>query len=119
MAIGEIKEYNGKKYISVKEHGCTGCAFYMPVDGGYADCSAYASDMDSICYYDQSVWKEYEVNNKYTVEEVIDCLVNVEWLAHSDRERAIDVVNRRIKLMTDPDYKKFLELKEKFKDIEK
>lgn len=79
MAIGDMKEYNGKKYISVKENGCTRCAFYIPVDGSFLtsgdDCSVYNTGMDSNCYEDQSVWKEYEVNNKYTVEEVIDCLV--------------------------------------------
>lgn len=115
MAIGDMKEYNGKKYISVKENGCVGCALYSSEEG----CEAFHSDMDSNCYENQSGWKEYEVNNKYTVEEVIDCLVNAEWLAHSDRDRAINVVNNRIELITDPDYKTFLQLKEKFKDIEK
>ena len=72
--------------------------------------------MDRNCYEDQSVWEEYE-NNKYTVEEVIDCLVKAEWLVHSDRERAINVINKRIQLISDPDYKTFLKLKEKFKDL--
>lgn len=113
MAIGDIKEYNGKKYIAVKESGCVGCALYSSEDG----CEAFQTNMDNNCYEDQSVWKEYEMYDKYTVEEVIDCLINAQWLALSDRESAINVVNKRIQIITDPDYKTFLKLKEKFKDL--
>ena len=117
MAIGDVKEYNGKKYIAVKESGCYGCAFYM-FDNGHGDgCSVYKSDMDRNCNEDQSVWEEYEMNDKYLVEDVVDCLIVEKWLVPSDREKAINVINKRIQLISDPDYKTFLKLKEKFKDL--
>jgi hypothetical protein len=118
MAVGEIKEYNGKTYISVKEHGCRGCALYSSVHG----CEPFKSntDMDSNCYVDNSVWKEYiaDPKKKYYVEEVVDCLIISKWIAKSSRDDAIASVDKRIKLVNDPDYKTFLQLKEKFKDIE-
>lgn len=117
MAIGEIKQHNGKKYITVGPvSGCSGCAFYS-TDGG---CDAFNSGMDDNCYNDQSIWKECKDDNsdKYTVEEVIDCLINANWIAKTSKTEAIESVNKRIKLMTDPDYQIFLQLKEKFKDIE-
>lgn len=62
MAIGDIKTYLGKKYISVKESGCLGCALYSSEYG--CDSHDTGSDMDSNCYEDQSVWKECETNNE-------------------------------------------------------
>ena len=116
MAIGDIQIYGGKHYIKQGPiSGCSECAFYNKEDG----CEAFNSELDNCCYNDQSVWKEYtgEIQEKYTVEEVIDCMVESLWITRSDRETAIKSVNKRIKLTSDPDYKTFLQLKEKFKDI--
>ena len=110
--IGEIKLYNGKNYIKEgPTSGCSSCTFNDKEDG----CKAFNSGMDDACYNDQSVWKEYI--EKYTVEEVIDCLVTAGWFNSSEGKVAIKSVNKRIKIMTDPEYKTFLKLKEKFKDI--
>ena len=115
MAIGDIQIYGGKHYIKQgPTSGCLNCAFYDKQDG----CKAFNSGMDSTCYDDQSVWKEHtDYQEKYTVEEVIDCMVESLWITRSDRDTAIKSVNKRIKLTSDPDYKTFLQLKEKFKDI--
>ena len=118
MAIGEIKVYKDKKYITISDGGtssCDGCCFYNLEN---ENCTVYLDniDIDSKCFENKSIWKEYDEQKKYTIEEFVDCLIDTKWIYASERKDVIKTVSEHMDIITDPDYKIYLRLKEKFKN---
>ena len=122
MTIGEIKVYKDKKYISISDGGtgsCDGCYFDNPEDARMITCDVYMdkSGIDSKCFENKSIWKEYDEQKKYTIEEFVDCLIVTKWILVSERKDVIKTISEHMNIITDPDYKIYLQLKEKFKNL--
>ena len=119
MTIGEIKVYKDKKYIAISDGGtgsCEGCSFYNLEN---ENCAVYQDNtsIDSKCFENKSIWKEYDEQKKYTVEEFVDCLIVTKLIDNIERKAVFKTVSEHMDIITDPDYKIYLRLKEKFKNL--
>lgn len=110
-------EHKGKVYFTVDDpdnKNCNGCAF-----NNDAKMCGESNDLTR-CFTNKIIWVERKeeskkiTENKYTVEEVLQC-----YLGYSSKDsnylvESIKEVKAKLELKNDPEYIKYLELKEKY-----
>jgi len=118
--ISKIITIHDKQYKLEQEeckYSCKGCAFYSERD---VDCLAddTTSDrcvLESVIFTEVQTQPASEEEQKYTLKELIDKLNNLGFSTNG-LEYLLELTEQE-KLQEDPEYDKFLELKEKFKSL--
>jgi len=102
------------------EYSCSGCVFSIKGVDGDKTCTADSTTCD-LCFLNSAIFTEVqtqpasEEEQKYTLKELIDKLTKLGY-STAGLDYLVEL-RQQEQLKEDPEYSKFLELKEKFKSL--
>jgi len=121
--ISKIINIHDKQYKiepEACEYSCKGCAFLLKEDAENSRCTADI-ETNNLCFSSSAIFTEVqaqpasEEEQKYTLKELIDKLTKLAY-STAGLEYLLEIKEQE-QLKEDPEYDKFLELKEKFKSL--
>lgn len=114
--IKEIKiQLNGISYKSAVEewdNSCSGCSFSSNIG-----CVLIDNNVAPECDHNECIFVIDDSVKKYTVQEVMDCIGELYGDISFIENGNIDRINQMLEAKSDPEYKMYIALKNKFDSI--